>query len=142
MGQDLADAFPRARAVFDEADRALGFPLSSLCFDGPEADLQLTANTQPAILATSIAALRALERTGCARTSWPGTASASTRRSWPPGAHAVRRGGRGAQRGQYMQEAVPVGQGAMAAILGPRPGRDRGRLRAGRAGRGGRRRPT
>ncbi|HEY5907787.1 MAG TPA: acyltransferase domain-containing protein, partial [Vicinamibacteria bacterium] len=60
MGKALADAFPESRAAFEEADAALGLALSRLCFEGPEADLQLTANTQPAILATSVAALRAL----------------------------------------------------------------------------------
>src|SRR5689334_12386162 len=61
MGQALYDAFPEARAVFGEVDEALGYPLSKLCFDGPESELTLTANAQPAILATSVAALRALQ---------------------------------------------------------------------------------
>src|SRR5688572_27656071 len=64
MGRELAGAFPQSRAVFDEADAALGFPLSAICFEGPEEDLRLTANTQPAILATSVAALRAFETHG------------------------------------------------------------------------------
>src|SRR5437867_3895909 len=64
MGRDLAEQYPAARAVFAEADEALGFALSRLCFEGPAEDLQLTENTQPAILATSIAALRALETEG------------------------------------------------------------------------------
>src|SRR3989304_5056761 len=64
MGKALAEAFPAARAVFDEADRALGFPLSRLCFEGPEEELKLTANTQPAILVCSVAAYRVLEEKG------------------------------------------------------------------------------
>src|SRR5918911_4063032 len=64
MGRDLAEQYPAARAVFAEADEALGFALSRLCFDGPAEDLQLTENTQPAILTTSIAALRAMEAEG------------------------------------------------------------------------------
>ena len=64
MGRDLAEGVPAARAAFDEADRALGFGLSDLCFNGPEEDLQLTANTQPAILTASIAAFRALSEKG------------------------------------------------------------------------------
>jgi len=70
MGKALAEAFPEARGIFAEADDALGFSLSRLCFEGPEADLQLTANTQPAILG---------------RRGSPATALASTRPSWPPG---------------------------------------------------------
>src|SRR5918994_4192840 len=61
MGKDLADRFPAARQVFEEADEALGFALSDLCFNGPAEQLQLTENTQPAILTTSVAALRAIE---------------------------------------------------------------------------------
>src|SRR5262245_22178852 len=64
MGKDLADNFPAAKQVFEEADEALGFPLGAMCFEGNEDDLQLTANTQPAILATSIAAYRAMESEG------------------------------------------------------------------------------
>src|SRR5687767_15809314 len=64
MGKDLADKFPVARLVFEEADAALGFALSKLCFEGPAEDLQLTENTQPAILAVSVAAYRALESAG------------------------------------------------------------------------------
>ncbi len=64
MGRDIADRYPVARAVFDEADRVLGFPLSRLCFEGPEEDLKLTENTQPAILATSVALFRVLEEKG------------------------------------------------------------------------------
>lgn len=118
MGRGLAEAFPASRAVFDQADRALGLELSRLCFEGPEADLQMTANTQPAILATSIAALRALEERGVR----PGRVAghslgeysavvAAGGLSLADALVAVRR------RGQYMQEAVPAGTGAMAAIL-------------------------
>jgi [acyl-carrier-protein] S-malonyltransferase len=119
MGKALAEAFPESRAAFDEADRTLGFPLSTLCFAGPEADLQLTANTQPAILAVSVAALRALESRGV-RPDWVAGHSlgeysalvAAGTLSLAAAVATVR------QRGQFMQEAVPVGQGAMAAILG------------------------
>jgi [acyl-carrier-protein] S-malonyltransferase len=118
MGRALAEAFPESRAVFAEADEALGFPLSRLCFEGPESDLQLTANTQPAILAASVAALRALEARGV-RPAWVaghslGEYSALVAAGALGLADAVRTVRR---RGQYMQEAVPVGQGAMAAIL-------------------------
>jgi [acyl-carrier-protein] S-malonyltransferase len=118
MGRALAEAFPESRAAYDEADRALGFPLSTLCFEGPDADLQLTANTQPAILATSIAACRALVARGV-RPQWVAGHSlgeysalvAAGGLSLADAASIVRK------RGQYMQEAVPVGEGAMAAIL-------------------------
>jgi [acyl-carrier-protein] S-malonyltransferase len=118
MGQALAAAFPESRAVYDEADAALGFRLSKLCFEGPDDELQLTSNTQPAILATSIAAYRALEARGV-RPQWVAghslgeysalVAAGSLRLA--DAVAVVRR------RGQYMQEAVPVGEGAMAAIL-------------------------
>lgn len=118
MGRDLAQAFPASRAVFDEADRALGFALSALCFDGPEEALRLTANTQPAILATSVAALRALETRGLRPDFVAGHSLgeysaivAASGLTLGEAVCAVRR------RGEYMQEAVPVGQGAMAAIL-------------------------
>ncbi len=118
MGRALSDALPVSRAVFEEADDALGTALSRLCFEGPEADLQLTANTQPAILTTSIAACRALRAAGV-RPDWVAGHSlgeysalvAAGGLSLAEAVVAVRR------RGQYMQEAVPVGVGAMAAIL-------------------------
>jgi [acyl-carrier-protein] S-malonyltransferase len=118
MGQALAAAFPESRAAFDEADRALGFSLSKLCFEGPDADLQLTSNTQPAILTTSIAAYRALAARGVAP-QWVAGHSlgeysalvAAGSLGLADAVQIVRR------RGQYMQEAVPVGEGAMAAIL-------------------------
>ncbi len=119
MGKALADAFPEARAVFAEADDALGLPLSRLCFEGPEAELQLTANTQPAILAASVAALRVLRSRG-ARPDWVAGHSLGEYSALVAGRAmelkdalvTVRR------RGQYMQEAVPAGEGAMAAIIG------------------------
>ena len=119
MGRALAEAFPQSREVFEEADSALGFGLSRLCFEGPEGELQLTANTQPAILAASVAALRPLVARG-ARPAWVAGHSlgeysalvAADALSLADALRTVRR------RGQYMQEAVPVGVGAMAAILG------------------------
>jgi [acyl-carrier-protein] S-malonyltransferase len=119
MGRRLCEAFPESRAVFEEADAALGFALSRLCFDGPEDELQLTANTQPAILVTSVAALRPLVARGL-RPAWVaghslGEYSALVAAGALSLADAVRTVRR---RGQYMQEAVPVGVGAMAAILG------------------------
>ena len=119
MGKALADTFPEARAVFDEADAALGEPLSQLCFDGPEDRLTLTENTQPAILTVSIAACRVLEARGIRPTFVAGHSlgeySANVAAGTLTFADAVRIVRR---RGRYMQEAVPVGQGAMAAILG------------------------
>ena len=120
MGKDLADNFPVARQVFEEANDALGFDLASLCYNGPEEDLKLTANTQPAILTTSIAALRSLEsETGLtpdfAAGHSLGEYSALVCAGALGFADAVRTV---RQRGTFMQEAVPVGTGAMAAILG------------------------
>jgi [acyl-carrier-protein] S-malonyltransferase len=119
MGKALADAFAESRAAFDEVDAALGIPLSRLCFEGPEKDLQLTANTQPAILAASIAAWRVLAARGIRPAFVAGHSLGEYSALVAAGAIgladaavAVRR------RGQYMQEAVPVGIGAMAAILG------------------------
>jgi [acyl-carrier-protein] S-malonyltransferase len=119
MGRALGEAFAESREVFAEADAALGFSLSALCFEGPEAELQLTANTQPAILATSIAALRPLVARGV-RPDWVaghslGEYSALVAAGSLPLADALRTVRR---RGQYMQQAVRVGTGAMAAILG------------------------
>jgi [acyl-carrier-protein] S-malonyltransferase len=118
MGRELADAFASSRAAFEEADRALGFALSTMCFDGPEEELRLTANTQPAILTASIAALRAFETRGLRPDYVAGHSLgeysaivAAGGLALADAVVAVRR------RGQYMQEAVPVGQGAMAAIL-------------------------
>lgn len=119
MGKELASAFPAARAPFEEADGALGFALSKLCFEGPEEELKLTANTQPAILTTSIAACRVLEEKGIRPDYVAGHSlgeySALVAAGCLSLADAVRTV---RKRGQYMQEAVPAGEGAMAAILG------------------------
>ena len=120
MGKDLAAKFPAARQVFEEADAALGFALSDLCFDGPAEQLQLTENTQPAILAVSMAALRVMESQGFPQAAFVAGHSlgeysalvAAGSLSLSDAVRTVR------VRGRYMQEAVPVGTGAMAAILG------------------------
>ncbi len=118
MGRSLAEAFPGALQVFENADRTLGFSLSTLCFEGPEADLKLTQNTQPALLAVSIAAMAVLREKGIEPDFVAGhslgeysalVAAGSLRFS--DAVELVRK------RGQYMQEAVPVGVGAMAALL-------------------------
>jgi len=119
MGRSLADQFPAASAVFKEADKSLGFPLSRLCFEGPEDDLKLTANTQPAVLTTSVAVYRVLADDGIVPDFVAGHSlgeySALVAAGSIPFLDAVATVRR---RGQYMQEAVPVGHGAMAAILG------------------------
>ena len=120
MGKDLAEKFPAARQVFEEADNALGFELSELCFDGPAEQLQLTENTQPAILTVSVAVLRAMESEGFPKPDFVaghslGEYSALVAARTLSLADAVRMV---RARGRYMQEAVPVGVGAMAAILG------------------------
>jgi [acyl-carrier-protein] S-malonyltransferase len=119
MGKELAEKYPVARQTFAEADEALGYKLSQLCFEGPEDQLRLTEITQPAILATSIAALRVLE-TRIPRPCFVAGHSlgeysahvASGTFSFGDAVRTVR------NRGKYMQEAVPVGEGTMAAILG------------------------
>jgi [acyl-carrier-protein] S-malonyltransferase len=122
MGRELSENFPVAKETFAEADEALGFALSKLCFEGPAEELQLTANTQPAILAASIAAFRVLasERIGPGYVAGHslGEYSALVAAGSLPFADALRIV---RHRGQYMQEAVPVGTGAMAAILGLAP---------------------
>ncbi len=86
MGKDLADKYPAARAVFDEADKALGFSISKMCFEGTEEELKLTANTQPAILTVSVAAYRVIaEQAASSRISLPGTAWVNIPRWWLPG---------------------------------------------------------
>jgi [acyl-carrier-protein] S-malonyltransferase len=119
MGRDLYDNFPVARAVFDEADEALAFPLSKLIFDGPEEQLKLTEHTQPAILTVSVAAARLLAERGIqpafAAGHSLGEYSAHVIANTLTFADAVRTV---RARGQYMQQAVPAGEGAMAAILG------------------------
>jgi [acyl-carrier-protein] S-malonyltransferase len=119
MGKSLAEQFPVCRQTFREADEALGDSLSTLCFEGPEDQLLLTENAQPAILATSIAAWRALRSEGVDAAFAAGHSLgeysahvAAGTLSFADALRTVRR------RGRYMQEAVPVGEGAMAAILG------------------------
>jgi [acyl-carrier-protein] S-malonyltransferase len=119
MGRDLAAAFPIARQTFEEANEALGFDLAELCFSGPEEQLRLTEFTQPAIFTVSVAALRVLAAAGATADYFAGHSLgeysanvAAGTIEFAPAARTVRR------RGQLMQEAVPAGQGAMAAILG------------------------
>jgi [acyl-carrier-protein] S-malonyltransferase len=118
MGKTLADSFPEAARVFQEADEALGFPLSRLCFEGPDDQLKLTENTQPALLTVSIAAQAVLAAKGIAPAYVAGhslgeysalVAAGSLR--FADAVKMVRK------RGQYMQQAVPAGVGAMAALL-------------------------
>jgi [acyl-carrier-protein] S-malonyltransferase len=120
MGRELAEKYRAAREVFEEADDALGFALSRLCFEGPAEELQLTENTQPAILATSVAALRAAESEGLPRPDFvAGHSLGEYSALVAAGALSLRDAARVVRkRGRYMQEAVPVGVGAMAAILG------------------------
>ena len=120
MGKDLSAEFALARETFAEADDALGFSLSRLCFDGPEADLKLTENTQPAILAASIAALRVLEAETPLRPAFVAGHSLGEYSAlvavgafkFSDAVKVVR------ERGRLMQHAVPAGQGAMAVVLG------------------------
>ena len=120
MGKDLFDNFASAREVFEKADEALGMKLSAMCFEGNESDLQLTANTQPAILTTSVAAYRAMRAEGLPEPDLAaghslGEYSALVAAGVLDFADAVKTV---RSRGTYMQEAVPLGVGAMAAILG------------------------
>ena len=120
MGKELAENYAAARQVFEEADEALGFAISRLCFDGPAEDLQLTENTQPAILTVSVAAYRAMREAGIGPPAFVAGHSlgeysalvAAGALSLPDAVRTVR------ARGRYMQEAVPVGTGAMAAVIG------------------------
>jgi [acyl-carrier-protein] S-malonyltransferase len=119
MGRALHDASPAARQVFEEGSDALAFDLARLCFQGPESALQLTANTQPAVLTVSVAAARVLAEHGLEPAIVAGHSLgeysalvAAGALSFRDAVTAVRR------RGEFMQEAVPVGTGAMAAILG------------------------
>ena len=118
MGKSLADRFTAASQVFEQADQALGFPLSKLCFHGPEEALQLTENTQPALLTVSVAAFRVLNEQGLKPDYVAGHSlgeySALVAAGSIDFADAVRLV---RKRGQYMQEAVPPGVGAMAALL-------------------------
>src|ERR1700751_5349701 len=122
MGKELAERYPIARRTFDEADEALGYKLSQLCFDGPEDKLRLTEITQPAILTASVAAWRVLDEKGLKPASVAGHSLgeysahvAAGTFNFADALRTVR------NRGKYMQEAVPVGVGAMAAILGMSP---------------------
>jgi [acyl-carrier-protein] S-malonyltransferase len=118
MGRELAERFPIAASTFAEADEACGFPLSKLCFEGPEDDLKLTENTQPALLTVSVAAHRILAEHGIEPVlaaghslgEWSAHVAAGTLR-FADAVRAVK------ARGRAMQQAVPAGQGAMAAIL-------------------------
>jgi [acyl-carrier-protein] S-malonyltransferase len=118
MGRELADRFPVAAATFAEADAALGFDLSRLCFEGPEEDLRLTENTQPAIMTVSVAAARVLAEHGITPSiaaghslgEWSAHVIAGTL-SFADAVRAVK------ARGRAMQQTVPAGQGAMAAVL-------------------------
>jgi [acyl-carrier-protein] S-malonyltransferase len=119
MGRELYDQHPEAREVFDEADRVLGFPVSALCFTGPEDQLKITENTQPAILTVSTAAYRVLSAKGLRPDVVAGHSLgeysalvAAGALNFADAVSLVRR------RGCYMQEAVPAGVGAMAALLG------------------------
>jgi [acyl-carrier-protein] S-malonyltransferase len=119
MGRDLASSFPVARRTFEEANDALGFDLANLCFEGPEEQLRLTEFTQPAIFTVSVAALRVLAEAGVTADYVAGHSLGEYSANVAAGAiefavaaRTVRR------RGQLMQQAVPAGQGAMAAILG------------------------
>ncbi len=120
MGKELYDAEPAARAVWDEADDALGTKLSTLCFEGPDAELALTANTQPAILTASIAALAVMRaRTGLAPAAVLGHSLGEFSALVAAGALRFGDAVRLVRlRGQAMQEAVPAGTGAMAAVVG------------------------
>jgi [acyl-carrier-protein] S-malonyltransferase len=119
MGKSFYDASPAAKAVFEEANDALGFDLTSLAFNGPEGDLALTANTQPAVLTVSVAAARVCEERGLTPSFAAGHSLGEYSALVTAGAlrfadavRVVRK------RGEFMQEAVPVGTGAMAAIMG------------------------
>ncbi|MFA6074450.1 MAG: ACP S-malonyltransferase [Negativicutes bacterium] len=119
MGKDLFDKYSVARAVFEEADKTLGFSITDMCFNGPEEDLKLTMNTQPALLTVSAAALAVLEELGikpdCAAghsLGEYGALVAGKVLSFADAVKTVR------ARGEFMQEAVPAGEGAMAAIIG------------------------
>jgi [acyl-carrier-protein] S-malonyltransferase len=124
MGKSLAESHPEAARIFAEADEALGFPLSTLCFEGPEERLKLTENTQPALLTASIAAFAVLTKKGLTADYVAGHSlgeySALVAAGSLDFADAVRLV---RKRGQYMQEAVPAGAGAMAALLKLPPGK-------------------
>ncbi len=119
MGRELAEGFPSVAALFGEADQALGFAISKLCFEGPEEELKLTENTQPALLTTAVGAFKVLSERGLMPDFVAGHSLgeysalvAAGSLDFSSAVSLVR------NRGRYMQEAVPVGEGAMAAILG------------------------
>jgi [acyl-carrier-protein] S-malonyltransferase len=121
MGRDVAEKYPAARRVFDDIDAALGFSISTLCFEGPDDQLKLTENTQPAILAVSAALHAVLEEHGATRRDLVAghslgeySAIVSVGGLTPAEAATIVRA-----RGRFMQEAVPVGTGGMAALIGP-----------------------
>src|SRR5687767_622730 len=121
MGKDVAEKYPAARRIFDEIDAVLGYSISQLCFEGPEDQLKLTENTQPAILAVSSALHAVLEEHGFARRDLVAghslgeySAIVSVGGLTPPEAAKIVH-----LRGKFMQEAVPVGTGGMAALIGP-----------------------
>jgi [acyl-carrier-protein] S-malonyltransferase len=119
MGRDLVHAHEIARRTYEEADDVLGFALSKLCFDGPEDELTLTKNTQPAILTTSIAVFRVLLEKGLRFDVVAGHSLGEWSALVAAGALQLRDAVKLTNlRGQYMQEAVPVGQGSMAALMG------------------------
>ena len=122
MGRELADKYPAAKAVFNEADKVLGFSISKMCFDGTEEELKLTANTQPAIVTCSVAVYRVLAERGLTPDFVAGHSLGEYSALVAAGAlkfadavQLVRK------RGTYMQDAVPAGVGAMAAIMGLSP---------------------
>jgi [acyl-carrier-protein] S-malonyltransferase len=122
MGKDLAEKYPAARTVFEEADEALGFAISRICFEGTDDELKLTANTQPAILTCSVAVYRVLAERGLTPDFVAGHSLgeysahvAADALKFSDAVQLVRK------RGTYMQEAVPAGVGAMAAIMGLSP---------------------
>ena len=121
MGRDVAEKYPAARRVFDDIDAALGFSISKVCFEGPDEDLKLTENTQPAILAVSSALHAVLEEHGATRRDLVAghslgeySAIVSVGGLTPAEAATIVRA-----RGKFMQDAVPVGTGGMAALIGP-----------------------
>jgi len=118
MGKSLAESYPTAAKVFEQADEALGFSLSKLCFEGPEEALKLTENTQPAILTTSVAAFCVLRENGLTPAFVAGHSLGEYSALVAAGALEFRDAVRLVRkRGQYMQSAVPAGTGAMAALL-------------------------
>jgi len=119
MGRDLVENFPLARRTFEEADDALGFSIAKLCFEGPEEQLRLTEFQQPAICTVSVAALRVLEEKGIAPAFVAGHSLGEYAANVAAGSLAFADAVRIVrQRGRFMQEAVPPGRGAMAAVLG------------------------